>query len=99
MQSTNRSIPGAQSTPPTHPSIFNIAIPANINLHPTPITIGHHHLMALDGTALLLPPDNTHLYQELPTIPPVPTPIRLIPYYAWANRGASDMTVWMELYH
>jgi DUF1680 family protein len=85
---------------PSHISIFNIAIPAaKIDLHPTPITIGRHHLMALDGTALLLPPDNTRLYQELPTTPPVPTPIRLIPYYAWANRGASDMTVWMELYH
>ena len=23
------------------------------------------------------------------------TNVRLIPYYAWANRGASEMTVWM----
>lgn len=23
------------------------------------------------------------------------TPVRLIPYYAWANRGPADMTVWM----
>jgi DUF1680 family protein len=98
MQSTNRSTPGAQSTAPTQPSIFNIAIPAaKINLHPTPITIGHHHLMALDGTALLLPSSNTHLYQELSQNPPSPIPVRLIPYYAWANRGPSDMTVWLEL--
>ena len=24
-------------------------------------------------------------------------PIRLIPYYAWGNRGESEMTVWMLL--
>ena len=24
-------------------------------------------------------------------------PIRLIPYYAWSNRGPSEMTVWMPL--
>jgi len=24
-------------------------------------------------------------------------PVRLIPYYAWANRGISHMTVWMPL--
>jgi DUF1680 family protein len=23
--------------------------------------------------------------------------VRLIPYYAWANRGPSEMTVWMPL--
>ncbi|HEY4287567.1 MAG TPA: glycoside hydrolase family 127 protein [Puia sp.] len=96
--SIRASVP-ATSSPTSSPStsIFNIAIPANINLHPTPISIGHHHLMALDGTALLLPPSNTQLYQPLSTTPPIPTPIRLIPYYAWANRGASDMTVWMEI--
>lgn len=25
------------------------------------------------------------------------TPVKLIPYYAWANRGPSEMTVWMPL--
>ncbi|HOQ29738.1 MAG TPA: tyrosine-type recombinase/integrase, partial [Armatimonadota bacterium] len=24
-------------------------------------------------------------------------PIRLVPYYAWANRGVSEMTVWMPV--
>ena len=26
-----------------------------------------------------------------------PVKIKLIPYYAWANRGKTDMTVWMPL--
>jgi DUF1680 family protein len=37
------------------------------------------------------------LYRELPSGPPVPHRISLIPYYAWANRGVSEMTVWMPL--
>ena len=26
-----------------------------------------------------------------------PTPFRAVPYYAWDNRGPSEMTVWMPL--
>jgi DUF1680 family protein len=38
------------------------------------------------------------LYQEV--TPPVTRecPIKLIPYYAWDNRGKSEMTVWLDLY-
>ena len=25
-----------------------------------------------------------------------PIPIRLVPYYAWANRGIGEMTVWLR---
>ena len=35
------------------------------------------------------------LYKDIQPTPPTPAPIRLIPYYAWANRGATQMTVWM----
>lgn len=38
------------------------------------------------------------LYQELPTGEPRRVPIRLIPYYAWNNRGEPKMTVWLPLY-
>ena len=53
--------------------------------------------MALEGNARLLPANESNsLYRELsPETKPVR--IRLIPYYAWANRGMGDMTVWMPL--
>ena len=38
------------------------------------------------------------LYQELPDGEPRRVPIRLIPYYAWNNRGEPKMTVWLPLY-
>ena len=38
------------------------------------------------------------LYQELPVGEPRRVQIRLIPYYAWNNRGEPKMTVWLPLY-
>lgn len=38
------------------------------------------------------------LYRQVGAVEPVrlaPTPVTLIPYYAWANRGPASMTVWM----
>jgi len=37
------------------------------------------------------------LYQEAVPSQPLPIPLKLIPYYAWDNRGKSEMTVWMDL--
>jgi len=37
------------------------------------------------------------LCRELSSAPPAPCRIVLIPYYAWANRDVSEMTVWMPL--
>jgi DUF1680 family protein len=39
----------------------------------------------------------TTLYRRLPSGSPRPIPIRLIPYYAWNNRGAGEMSVWIPL--
>lgn len=37
------------------------------------------------------------LYRRLPEGSPERVKLRLIPYYAWANRGQGDMTVWVPL--
>jgi DUF1680 family protein len=37
------------------------------------------------------------LYRDLSCPRRREVPIRLVPYYAWANRGVSEMTVWMPL--
>jgi len=81
-------------------SIFDIAMPLHTDLHPVTMTIGNSHLMALEGTAKWTPPspaDSGKLYHELSSAPAKDIPVRLIPYYAWANRGPSDMTVWMDM--
>jgi len=42
-------------------------------------------------------PWGDELYREFKPPAPRPVDIKLIPYYAWANRGKSEMTVWMPL--
>jgi len=37
------------------------------------------------------------LYRSAPSTPLKPIDIRLIPYYAWNNRGVCQMTVWMPV--
>ena len=37
------------------------------------------------------------LYREFKPSAPRPFDLRLVPYHAWANRGRSEMTVWIPL--
>ncbi|MCA1686620.1 MAG: hypothetical protein LC745_11740, partial [Planctomycetia bacterium] len=37
------------------------------------------------------------LYRDLAPSEPSAVDVTLIPYYAWGNRGRSEMTVWMPL--
>lgn len=55
----------------------------------------------LEGTALAETPQLTKsplpggLYRSVGGATTNPIPLRLIPYYAWANRGPTEMTVWL----
>jgi DUF1680 family protein len=78
--------------------VFDVAIPANIKLQPSPMKIGNGNVMVLTGEARVLQNNDwkNTLYKEVNTnVKPVK--IKLIPYYAWANRGKTDMTVWLPL--
>jgi DUF1680 family protein len=78
--------------------VFDVAIPATIKLQPLSMKIGNGNLMMLTGEARLLQNNDwkNTLYKEVNTnIKPVR--IKLVPYYAWANRGKTDMTVWLPL--
>lgn len=37
------------------------------------------------------------LYSALRPVQPERVAVRLVPYYAWANRGVTHMTVWIPL--
>jgi len=52
----------------------------------------------LEGAALRYPEQGwTGLYAALLPSQPERIAVRLIPYYAWANRGVTHMTVWVPL--
>ena len=78
--------------------VFDVVIPSNIKLQPVAMKIDNGNVMALTGEARLLDQNqwNNTLYKEVNT-KLKPVSIKLIPYYAWANRGKTDMTVWLPL--
>jgi uncharacterized protein len=79
-------------------SVFDVIIPATIKLQPVAMKVNNGNVIALSGDAKLLQRTNwgNTLYKEVST-KLTPIKIKLIPYYAWANRGQTDMTVWMPL--
>ena len=80
--------------------INDIALPADIQLKEVPMTIGGHSFTALEGDAIVTNDktwDNQTLYRELAKPANQKVHIRLIPYYAWDNRGIQDMSLWLNL--
>jgi DUF1680 family protein len=80
-------------------SVFDLAISPKNNLKPALITIENSPVMSLQGDAMLI--DNSDwgkkLYREVAAEAPKSIPVKLVPYYAWGNRGHNDMTVWLPL--
>jgi DUF1680 family protein len=78
--------------------IFNVLISSNIQFKTIPMKIDNGNIIALQGEAKILQQQqwNNTLYKPINTATKSIN-IKLIPYYAWANRGKTDMTVWMPL--
>jgi DUF1680 family protein len=80
--------------------INDIAIPVDAHFTEVPITIAGTKMLALETDALLTGQDawdNNTLYRELRPVSKQEVKIRLIPYYAWDNRGIDDMSLWLPL--
>lgn len=78
--------------------IDNILIPADIQLTPEKTVIGNSQIVALKGTARLATDVSWKDVLYRPVLKAEKNVnIRLIPYYAWGNRGKGEMTVWMPL--
>lgn len=54
-------------------------------------------VLETEGTVVPKSSRPAALYGPLPAGPKRRIPLRLIPYYAWSNRGQGDMTVWIPL--
>jgi DUF1680 family protein len=83
----------------TQTSIRDIFIPSNIDLVARFDRNLLNGVVLLEGKALSRPAAkwNAQLYRELQSAPLQPIAVRFIPYFAWANRGPSEMTVWLPL--
>lgn len=76
--------------------IDNIAIPVDAKFVPVETNIEGSRIMALETEAVNRSEKswNNTLYREV-SKDKNKVKIRLIPYYAWGNRGKSEMTVWI----
>lgn len=83
---------------PKDQKVFNVAIPVKNDLKPELITIEHSPVMSLTGKADLKNEGSwtNQLYREVGT-KSSKVNIRMIPYYAWGNRGHVDMETWIPL--
>jgi DUF1680 family protein len=85
---------------PKGTNLFDIILPGQTKLQPVPMKIDNSTLIGLSGTALLRKDTgwtNT-LYREAAVNDTRPVKVTFIPYYAWGNRGLSDMSVWVPKY-
>ena len=78
--------------------LSSVHMPADAALDPVPADDVAPGLIALEGGALYrAEPAWDSLYRPLPDCPLQPMPVRMIPYFAWANRGPAAMTVWLPV--
>ena len=82
------------------PRINDVAIPADAKFREVPVTISGTTMIALETDALVTNDsawNNNTLYRELRPAAKQRVKVRLIPYYAWDNRGIDDMSLWLPL--
>ena len=86
----------AESTDLSGIDIDNVSIPLDAQFRPVEMTIEGSRVMGLEGEVVVRGEASWkgQLYREVARQQQRRT-IRLIPYYAWGNRGKSEMTVWM----
>jgi DUF1680 family protein len=80
-------------------SLRDILVPSNIELAARFDRNLLNGMVVLEGKALARNAGNWdgQLYRDLQPTPLRPINVRFIPYFAWANRGPSEMTVWLPL--
>ena len=81
-------------------NIFNVILPADIKLKPEKAEIDGLRMTVLEGKAFLenVTNNTSELYFPLEIKSGMnESSVRLIPYFAWGNRGSSEMTVWIPV--
>jgi DUF1680 family protein len=84
---------------PNDVKVTEVIIPHDIKLKPRFRKNLLGGVTVLEGEAEVFEAGDwsNRLYREFVPREPRKVTIRLIPYYAWSNRGVSEMTVWMPL--
>lgn len=77
----------------------NVYLPSNLALTPEPASDLSGGIQALKGEAFyrLEEPWKTDLYRPMKPSALESVPVRMIPYFAWNNRGPAGMSVWLPV--
>lgn len=83
---------------PADVSVEHVLVPLDTDWKPIITTIAGSHVVQLEGCVLVQPAYDwsATLYRPVETTTR-PLTVRLTPYYAWSNRGQSEMSVWLPL--
>lgn len=83
---------------PANTRVFDMALPANAIFKPVPLQIDAQSVMGLEANAVIINEKTwkNQLYRPMSKSKKAVN-LKLIPYYAWANRGPSEMTVWLPV--
>jgi DUF1680 family protein len=80
-------------------SVFGLGLSTVSQFKMTPTKIGNSTVISLEANAKKI--DNgewkDQLYKEVSKKPAQEVRVKLVPYYAWGNRGHSEMTVWLPV--
>lgn len=78
---------------------FQFGLPVTAKFTAERLTIDGAKIIGLKTSARLIDDGgwNDKLYKEVSQKPAAAAPVRLIPYFAWGNRGHAEMTVWMPV--
>lgn len=76
-----------------------VALPLDIEFEPVhePDLLGGVTVLEAEAIRVVLSPDDGRLYRAIEEVEYLAVPLRLIPYYAWNNRGVTEMTVWLPM--
>jgi len=78
--------------------VEQVALRRGTMLQPVETELGGQRIIALEGEAAVLPDASSDaLYSDLADAAIGLAPARLIPYFAWGNRGPSEMSVWLPV--
>jgi uncharacterized protein len=84
---------------PSSVALLDVALPGTITLTPRfePALLGGVTVLEGRGVARARTKSPETLYRLYKPTPLKPLAVRLIPYFAWDNRGSSEMSVWLPL--
>jgi uncharacterized protein len=84
---------------PAGKKVSEITVPVNTAWSTRPAKIDKADVIMLEGNIKWLAKENwkDKLYRPVTAAKEQPGIVRLIPYYAWANRGKSEMSVWLPV--